>query len=149
MKCFFILNAFLVLFIPSKVISQTDSAEKWNITFHFTDTICNDTVYIPRFTFTETGIASFYGTGFHGKRTSSGEIFDKNKMTAAHKNLPLGTYVKVTNLSNNQWVIVKINDRMPQSNKRAIDLSEAAAKKIGYYLAGLTKVRIEVLNKYE
>ncbi|HNM09031.1 MAG TPA: septal ring lytic transglycosylase RlpA family protein, partial [Chitinophagales bacterium] len=75
----------------------------------------------------ETGIASYYHDKFVGRKTASGEIYSQDKMTAAHKSLPLGTWVKVTNLSNDSTVIVKINDRMPKSNGRSIDLTELAA----------------------
>lgn len=93
----------------------------------------------------ETGIASYYHDKFVGRKTASGEIYSQDKMTAAHKSLPLGTWVKVTNLSNDSTVIVKINDRMPKSNGRSIDLTELAASKLNYLAKGLTKVRIEVI----
>lgn len=93
----------------------------------------------------ETGIASFYHDKFVGRRTANGEIYSQEKMTAAHKSLPLGTWVKVTNLSNDSTVIVRINDRMPQYNKRSIDLTEMAAGKLNFIPKGLTKVRIEVI----
>ncbi len=90
----------------------------------------------------QTGIASYYGGKFIGRPTASGEIFDAKKLTAAHKTLPFGTMVKVTNLSNNKFVIVRINDRGPFVAGRIIDLSEAAAKKIDMLQAGLQKVTI-------
>lgn len=94
----------------------------------------------------ETGIASYYHNKFVGRKTANGEIFDQGKMTAAHKNLPLGTWVKVTNLGNDSTVIVRINDRMPQWNKRSIDLTKSAAGKLDYLDNGLTKVLIEVIE---
>ncbi|MFN3393199.1 MAG: septal ring lytic transglycosylase RlpA family protein [Candidatus Thermochlorobacter sp.] len=95
----------------------------------------------------EEGIASYYAAQFHGRRTSSGEIFDVNAMTAAHLNLPFGTRVRVTNLSNNKSVIVRINDRLPPNNKgRIIDLSPAAARQIEMIQAGVVKVRVETLS---
>jgi rare lipoprotein A len=93
------------------------------------------------------GIASFYSNKFNGRKTSNGEIFDQRKFTAAHNSLPLGTYVKVTNLRNKKTVIVKINDRLHARNKRLIDLSRAAAQKLGFVKSGLTRVKIEVLGK--
>ncbi len=93
----------------------------------------------------ETGVASFYHDKFIGRRTANGEIFTQEKFTAAHKTLPLGTWVRVTNLSNDSVVIVRINDRMPQWNKRSIDLTEAAAGKLNYLNSGVTKVKIEVI----
>ena len=91
-----------------------------------------------------TGIASYYGGKFHGRRTASGEIFNKNAMTAAHRSLPFGTKVKVTNLRNGRTVLVRVNDRGPHVRGRIIDLSQAAAKKIG--LKGLVRVKLEVLK---
>ncbi|MBC8045450.1 MAG: septal ring lytic transglycosylase RlpA family protein [Fimbriimonadaceae bacterium] len=95
--------------------------------------------------YTETGIASYYHDKFVGRKTATGEIFTQNKMTAAHKYLPLNCWVKVTNLSNDSVVILRINDRMPQWNKRCIDLTLIAAKKLNYTHAGLTKVKIEII----
>jgi rare lipoprotein A (peptidoglycan hydrolase) len=92
------------------------------------------------------GIASWYGKAFQGRYTSSGERFDMYKLTAAHKSLPLGTWVVVTNLSNCKSVAVKINDRMPLHNSRDIDLSMAAAKQLDFIKAGLAKVQIEILK---
>ncbi len=90
----------------------------------------------------QTGIASYYGGKFIGRPTASGEIFDATKLTAAHKTLPFGTMVKVTNLSNHKSVIVRVNDRGPFVAGRIIDLSEAAAKKIDMIQVGLQKVTI-------
>jgi len=90
----------------------------------------------------QTGIASFYADKFNGRQTASGEIFDENKLTAAHKTLPFGTIVKVTNLTNNQSVIVRINDRGPFVAGRIIDLSKSAARKIDLINAGVVKVTI-------
>jgi rare lipoprotein A len=91
----------------------------------------------------QTGIASYYGGKFIGRLTANGEIYDANKLTAAHKTLPFGTMVKVTNLKNNKSVIVRINDRGPFVSGRIIDLSEAAAKKIEMLQVGIQKVEIE------
>ena len=91
------------------------------------------------------GQASWYGPGFHGKKTASGEIFDQGKLTAAHKTLPLGTKAKVTNLENGNTVEVEINDRGPYVGQRVIDLSRAAANALGFVESGLTLVRIEPL----
>ncbi len=94
----------------------------------------------------ETGIASWYGSDFHGRPTASGEIYNMYAMTAAHKTLPLGTYVKVTNLENGRSVIVKINDRGPFVKGRIIDLTYAAAKKLGMAKKGIARVRITVVK---
>ncbi|HEX4958040.1 MAG TPA: septal ring lytic transglycosylase RlpA family protein [Lacibacter sp.] len=93
------------------------------------------------------GIASFYSNKFNGRKTASGEIFSQQKLTAAHNTLPLGTYVRVTNLRNKKSVVVKINDRLNARNKRLIDLSRAAASRLGFIKSGLTRVKIEVLGK--
>ncbi|MGX5200810.1 septal ring lytic transglycosylase RlpA family protein [Aliikangiella sp. IMCC44632] len=94
----------------------------------------------------EQGIASWYGTKFHGRRTSSGETYDMLSMTAAHKTLPIPVYAKVTNLENGKQVIVKINDRGPFRKNRIIDLSYAAAHKLGMTQAGTAKVEVETIN---
>ncbi len=95
--------------------------------------------------FKQQGIASWYGSKFHGRRTSSGETYSLYKMTAAHKTLPLPSYVKVTNLDNHRTVVVKVNDRGPFRKQRIIDLSYAAAVKLGYAEKGTAPVHIEVI----
>jgi rare lipoprotein A len=94
----------------------------------------------------ERGIASWYGTKFHGRRTSSGEPYDMYAMTAAHKTLPLPSYVRVTNLRNSHTTVVKVNDRGPFHENRIIDLSYAAATKLGILGQGTGLVEIEVLD---
>ena len=98
------------------------------------------------------GVASYYGSKFHKKRTANGEIFNMYKVSAAHKTLPLGTKVRVINLKNGRSLTMKINDRGPYVKGRVIDLSYKAAQKLGFVNQGTTKVRIEVLrlgdNKY-
>ncbi len=94
----------------------------------------------------ERGIASWYGTKFHGKRTSSGEPYDMLAMTAAHKSLPLPTYAEVTNLTNGRTIIVKINDRGPFKKNRIIDLSYAAAVKLGIDKAGTGLVEVRTID---
>lgn len=97
--------------------------------------------------FVEEGLASWYGPGFHGKKTASGENFNQYAMTAAHKTLPIGTKVRVTNLANNKSVLVRINDRGPFSSKRIIDLSRAAAMKLAITGKGTGKVRVQSLGE--
>jgi len=92
------------------------------------------------------GIASWYGPNFHGKKTSNGEWYDMYAMTAAHKTLPMNTIVKVTNLLNGKSAIVRINDRGPFVKNRIIDLSYAAANKLGIVASGTAPVRLEVLG---
>ncbi len=96
--------------------------------------------------YNETGIASWYGTKFHGKKTANGERYDMYAMSAAHKTLPLPTMVRVTNLDNGRSVVVRVNDRGPFVKSRVIDLSYAAAKTLGYDSAGTASVRVEVLG---
>lgn len=93
------------------------------------------------------GQASFYANKFNGKKTASGEIFDQKKFTAACNVLPLGTWIKVTNLRNGKSVIVKTNDRIHPRMRRIVDLSKAAAHKLGYISRGLTRVKVELVNK--
>ena len=93
------------------------------------------------------GRASWYGPGFHGRRTASGERFNTWAYTAAHRSLPFGTKVRVTNLRNGRAVVVRINDRGPYSGGRVIDLSKAAAQAIGMLRAGTAPVRIEIIGR--
>jgi rare lipoprotein A len=96
--------------------------------------------------FTQEGIASWYGKDFHGKKTSNGETYDMHAMTAAHKTLPLGVFVKVRNKENGQETVVRVNDRGPFVKNRIIDLSYSAAKKLGVDMKGTAPVRIEALG---
>lgn len=95
---------------------------------------------------TTTGIASFYAKKFNGRRTASGQKFNQDSLTAAHKTLTFGTYVLVRNLKNDSTVIVRINDRLPKKSKRSIDLSYKAAQQLNFIKAGLTKVEITPLD---
>ena len=92
------------------------------------------------------GIASYYADKFEGLVTSTGEKFSQKKLTAAHNTLPLGTWIKVTNLRNKKSVIVRINDRLHHRNTRLVDLSREAARRLGYISNGLAKVKVEVLG---
>ena len=96
--------------------------------------------------FTQEGVASWYGKDFHGKKTSNGETYDMHAMTAAHKTLPLGVFVKVRNRDSGQEAVVRVNDRGPFVKNRIIDLSYTAAKKLGVDLKGTAPVRIEALG---
>ncbi len=96
--------------------------------------------------FTEKGQASWYGKKFHGRKTSNQEIFDMYKLTAAHKILPLPSYVEVTNLDNGKQVIVRVNDRGPFVGDRIIDLSYGAAKALDFVNQGIANVKIEVIK---
>ncbi len=92
------------------------------------------------------GEVSYYGPGFHGKLTANGETYDQNAFTCAHKTLPFGTKLKVTNLSNNKSVVLRVNDRGPYKKGRIVDLSVAGAKEIGLVALGIAKARVEVVE---
>lgn len=97
----------------------------------------------------ETGVASWYGGEFHGRQTSSREVYDMNDMTAAHQTLPFGTYVMVTNLDNDRSAVVRINDRGPFVKGRIIDLSYATAQVLGIVGPGTARVRLDVLRGFK
>ncbi|HZG07913.1 MAG TPA: septal ring lytic transglycosylase RlpA family protein [Allosphingosinicella sp.] len=100
----------------------------------------------PRYEAAGEGVASFYGNELAGNRTASGERFNPHAMTAAHRSLPLGTKLRVTNLNNGEDVIVRVNDRGPFAKSRIIDLSLGAARDIGMVRAGTARVKLEVLR---
>lgn len=104
--------------------------------------------YHPResYNHVETGIASWYGPGFHGKRTANGEKFDKHELTAAHRTLQMPSLIRVTNLDNGRAVIMRVNDRGPFSRGRVLDVSERGAELLGFKNIGTAKVKIEVLE---
>jgi rare lipoprotein A len=93
----------------------------------------------------QVGNASWYGKKFHGKTTASGEDFDMFELTAAHRQLPLGSFVKVTNLRNGKWIIVRVNDRGPYVGRRIMDLSYGAARMLDFH-AGVEKVRLDIVE---
>lgn len=144
----FIICIVMLIFCSSRLQSQTGSgggelqekSEKKEKT-------TNKEKESPRNVKTLYGVASYYADKFNGRETANGEIYDGTKMTAACNVLPLGTWIRVTNLSNNRSVIVKTNDRLHIRMKRIVDMSRAAAEKLGYIGKGLTKVRVEVLEK--
>ena len=105
--------------------------------------------YYPaiNYDYDETGIASWYGPGFHGKKTANGEIFDQNEVSGAHKTLPMPSIVRVTNLENGIVLEnIRINDRGPFAGNRIIDLSKKAAEELGFLNAGVAKVRVEIME---
>lgn len=99
-----------------------------------------------RVAFEEEGFASYYGFEHHGHRTASGERFDADRLTAAHRTLPFGTRVQVTNLDNGKRVVVTVTDRGPFRRHRVIDVSRRAARDLGFLRAGTARVRLEVLS---
>jgi rare lipoprotein A len=92
------------------------------------------------------GVASYYAHRFHGRTTASGEVYDENALTAAHRDLPFGTRVRVTNLANGRQVLLRINDRGPFVAGRVIDVSFRAARDLDFIAAGLTRVRIQIVG---
>ena len=119
-------------FLPETIVAQVATTSK-------TKTVKSKKVLY--------GLASFYSSKFNGKKTASGEIFSQNKLTCACNVLPLGTWVRVTNLRNGRSVVVKTNDRLHPRMKRIVDLTKAAALKLGYVSTGLARVKVEVLGK--
>lgn len=107
---------------------------------------CASTDTIDPHGYDQTGVASYYGARHHGKRTASGEAFNQHSLTAAHRQLPFGTRVKVTNLKNDESVVVRINDRGPHTRGRIIDLSREAADQIGMLRSGTARVRVQALD---
>jgi len=103
-------------------------------------------VEAPDFTEIDGGMASYYGDELAGNRTASGERFDPRQMTGAHRSLPFGSMVRVTNVSNGDSVVVRINDRGPFSRGRIIDISHAAAREIGMHRSGTARVKLALLN---
>ena len=101
----------------------------------------------PAPSFSQVGVASYYAAKFENRKTAGGERFKSGGFTAAHRTLPLGTIVRVTNLENNRSVVVRINDRGPFARKRIIDLSPAAARAIGVRDQGLMRVQVEVVSE--
>jgi rare lipoprotein A len=95
----------------------------------------------------EKGRSSYYSSKFEGRKTASGEIFKQDSLTAAHKSLPFGTMVKVTNIKNDSSVIVRVNDRLSKNSRHCIDLTLRAAKKLNFVNDGITTVTIEKLSK--
>ena len=95
---------------------------------------------------TQVGTASWYGKKFHGRQTASGDTYDMFQFTAASRTLPLGTLLKVTNLRNGKWVIVKVNDRGPYVGNRVLDVSYGAAQMMGFRQRGIERVKLEVIE---
>ena len=121
-------------------LSRYGNPSTYQVDGHRYDVMTSATGYRTR------GLASWYGTKFHAKRTSSGEDYDMYALTAAHKTLPLPTYVKVKNLENGRTAIIKVNDRGPFHHGRVIDLSYGSAVKLGLFPKGTAPVEIEALT---
>lgn len=124
--------SFIFLFVSLCAYSQNDTS------------LSKSSARTQRFFY---GLASFYSNKFHGRQTANGEIFNQDKFTAACNVLPLGTWIRVTNLRNGKSVVVKTTDRLHKKMRRLVDLSRSAAKKLDYISNGLTRVKVEVLNQ--
>lgn len=109
----------------------------------------NGVWYYPAvdYSYDETGVASWYGPGFDGKLTANGEIYDQDAMTAAHRTLPMPSYVQVTNLENGRSLVLRLNDRGPFAHGRIIDVSREAAKLLGFHRQGTAQVRVQILER--
>lgn len=144
LKYFLIVSCSIILSgcanLPKKHPHTSSSSKKSYTAFGKTYTVKK-----PNKHYAEKGMASWYGKKFHKRRTSSGERYNMYQLTAAHKTVPFSTRLQVTNLKNGKKVIVRVNDRGPFVSNRVIDLSYAAAKKIGMVNQGLTKVKIEAV----
>ena len=103
--------------------------------------------YYPKedYSYSEVGVASWYGEDFHAKKTANGEIYDMNTLTAAHRTLPLPSIVRVTNLENGRSLVLRVNDRGPYAKDRIIDISKRGAQLLGYQTKGVTKVRVDLM----
>ena len=124
-------------------------SSKQGIMRYFTALFCIISLLSFSFSDTEKGSASYYSSSMNGRKTSSGEIFNNNLLTAAHKSMKLGTMVKVTNIKNDSIVILKVNDRLSKSSSHVIDVTLAAAKKLNFVRNGIATVSVEVLAKNE
>lgn len=111
--------------------------------------VIDGVTYYPQedYSYDETGIASWYGPGFHGKITANGETFDENQLTAAHRTLPMPSLVRITNLDNGKSVVARVNDRGPFARGRIIDVSKRGADLLGFKNDGTAKVRVEILSE--
>lgn len=129
---------FFSFFSISSISAQQTDLQKDSIQTDsiLTEVFRNDSLHTVR------GKATYYASKFHGRRTANGEVFSNKKMTAAHLKLPFGTFVKVTNLDNGRTVEVRVNDRGPHTKAFIIDVSQAAAKELGFYGNGVARVEI-------
>lgn len=137
-------SLFIIIFFNAEVKAQRKKARPTHADSSLIKTKVPDS---PKEIVIKYGIASFYAQKFHGRQTANGNIFSSLKLTAACNVLPLGIWIKVTNVRNERSVIVYVNDRLHPKNKRLVDLSRAAAEKLGFISSGITKVKVEVLGK--
>lgn len=131
---------------PQRLIPKSEELSKTGNNPYVVDGILY-TPLVELDNFSQKGRASWYGKKFHGKKTSSGEIYNMYEFSAAHKTLPIPSYVEVTNLANNKSLIVRVNDRGPFIGTRILDLSYAAAKELGFVSQGTTQIKLELISK--
>ena len=129
-KRYYLLLSFLIPYMASCGHSSSSLKKNHPIPLHYS----------------QKGVASWYGKDFHGRKTANGEIYDMYKPTAAHKYLPLGSYIKVTNLNNKRSIVVRVNDRGPFVKGRILDLSYMAARKLDIVEEGLAPIKLEVVK---
>jgi rare lipoprotein A len=141
---FHLMGAFIFIFPIGRLAAQD---YKDSVTSKDSSIIKTKAPSSPKNIVIKYGVASFYANKFNGRRTANGNTFNSLKLTAACNVLPLGIWVKVTNIKNDKSVIVYINDRLHPKNKRLIDLSKTAAVKLAFVSRGITKVKVEVLGK--
>lgn len=136
----------LASYFGKKIATENHSVGAYKVGSPY---VINGHRYYPAvdYDYDKTGIASWYGPNFHGKKTANGEIYDQNDLTAAHKTLPLPSIVRVTNLENGRSLIVRVNDRGPYAHSRIIDMSKRSAELLGFKIQGTAKVRVQVLEK--
>lgn len=137
------LEASVTALEPSLVLPRPETAVSKPVSHEGGSTIDSELETVAS---VQEGVASYYASRFHGRLTASGVRYDENTLTAAHRTLPLGTRVRVTNLDNDREVVLTVNDRGPYVGKRVIDLSLEAARQLGFVERGLTKVRVDVLQ---
>jgi rare lipoprotein A len=137
-------QAFIAIFIFSFFWGGTNAFAQKN-----EESKQKTTKQLKKSTKTLYGQASYYSAKFEGRKTATGQKFSHKKFTAACNSLPLGTYIKVTNLRNGKTIVVQTNDRLHKNTKRLIDLTMAGAKKLDFVEAGLTRVKVEVLGRYK
>jgi rare lipoprotein A len=121
-------------------------SSKQGIMRYFTALFCIFSLLSFSFSDKEKGSASYYSSSMNGRKTSSGEIFNNNLLTAAHKSMKLGSMVKVTNIKNDSTVVLKVNDRLSKSSSHVIDVTLAAAKKLNFVRNGIATVTVEILS---
>lgn len=131
---------------PSSAVLQPSQLKKEDHISQLINKIKESTLH-QRLRLFQSGIASWYGKGFHGRKTASGEKYDMYKLTAAHRELPLHTKIEVTNLENARKVVLEVNDRGPYAHRRILDVSYAAAKKLGFVQGGTAPVQIKIVSQ--